>query len=240
MTETSYSHPDLKKVIEVIGNDNCVDCGSDNPQYACLLNSVLLCFNCAEFHKSFDSHISSVSSLINDSWSPEELTILKLGGNSRFLKNLCDYEIIEIKNPYCLSAEKSRQKYCFIATEYYRNLISSEVNNSDKPDKPSLEEGKLLLDIPDSEVKETGDVAESQQSMEPKDEKLGQKVKNMAASAYKRSKKALSSTGKKINNSELTQKLKIKSKVVVVKLGNAGEYLSDKASNFGVSQALTN
>lgn len=238
MSEISYSHPDLKKVLEVIGNDNCVDCGSENPQYACLLNSVLLCFNCAGFHKSFDSQISAISSLITDTWSSIDIMTLKVGGNLRFLKNLCEYEIIEINNPYSLSAEKSRQKYCFIAAEYYRSLIASEINNTEKPEKPSMEEGKLLLDINDSEVKESSEVAESQQSMEPKDKKLGEKVKKMASSAYKRSKKALSSTGKKINNSEITQKLKTKSKVVVGKIGNAGEYLSDKASKIAVSKII--
>lgn len=232
MSVVSYSHPGLRKVVEVLGNDNCVDCGSENPQYACLLNAVLLCFNCAGFHRSFGNHISVVKSLIADAWVDKEISILKVGGNLRFLKNLSEYNLIDIDNPFTISPEKSREKYLFVASDYYRNLIDTEANHGSRPLKPDLEEGKLFMEG----EKREGEVVESQQPIDNKEnQKLTQKVKAIAGNAYTKSKHAVKSTAHKINNSELTKKIKTKGNLAVNKVGNAGFYISNKASNIAVS-----
>lgn len=66
------------------GNTCCVDCDSEDPDWASLGFGVLICLQCAGNHRSLGVHISLVRSLNLDSWSPSQLSNLKSGGNDTF------------------------------------------------------------------------------------------------------------------------------------------------------------
>ena len=74
----------LKSITAHPLNTVCADCGVANTEWASLGFGILVCLKCAGFHRSLGTHITSVRAVKLDSWSPEQVRILKLGGNAEF------------------------------------------------------------------------------------------------------------------------------------------------------------
>ena len=70
------------------GNKKCVDCGAHNPIWASLSYGSYFCLECSGIHRSLGVHISFVRSLNMDSWSPEQQTKMRLGGNTAFATHM--------------------------------------------------------------------------------------------------------------------------------------------------------
>lgn len=78
--------PAIEVAIRLLpGNDRCVDCKAVCPQWAGVSFGVLLCLVCAGKHRSLGVHTSFVKSLVMDSWSMNEVRLLKAGGNAKWL-----------------------------------------------------------------------------------------------------------------------------------------------------------
>ena len=141
-----YSHPDIPEILSLPGNSKCCDCNVEKPKWASLNNGIFLCLKCAGVHRSLGVDISKIRSLQIDSWTDKQILYLSKGGNDKFLKNLSDFQI-EPNAPTDL-------KYKSKASDYYRKVLNNEVEKSSDKDykeieliKPSLEEGKEILDI---------------------------------------------------------------------------------------------
>ena len=141
-----YSHPDIPEILSLPGNSKCCDCNAEKPKWASLNNGIFLCLKCAGVHRSLGVDISTILSLQIDSWTDKQILYLSKGGNDKFVKNLSDFQI-EANAPIDL-------KYKSKASDYYRKLLKNEVEKSLDKDykeieiiKPSLEEGKEILDI---------------------------------------------------------------------------------------------
>ena len=141
-----YSHPDIPEILSLPGNSNCCDCNSVNPKWASLNNGVFLCLKCAGIHRSLGVDISTIRSLQIDSWTDKQILYLSKGGNDKFKKNLSDYQIPP--------DSQTDLKYKSKASDYYRKVLKNEVEKSSNKDykeeeiiKPSLEEGKEMIDI---------------------------------------------------------------------------------------------
>ena len=141
-----YSHPDIPEILSLPGNSNCCDCNSLNPKWASLNNGVFLCLKCAGVHRSLGVDISTIRSLQIDSWTDKQILYLSKGGNDKFKKNLSDYQIPP--------DSQTDLKYKSKASDYYRKVLKNEVEKSSNKDykeeeiiKPSLEEGKEMIDI---------------------------------------------------------------------------------------------
>lgn len=52
----------LADLLVLPGNKFCADCGEDNPLWASVNNSVLVCFQCAGIHRSLGADVSQVKS----------------------------------------------------------------------------------------------------------------------------------------------------------------------------------
>lgn len=135
----------IKSILKSKGNDKCIDCGSEDPQFTSINNAVFICFNCELIHKSLGSEISETKNISN--LTDSETEILSNGGNERFLNNLISYLIVKNNNHLSLDEKKIKVKYVYKASDYYRKLIKYEMNieKLDEPDKPSLKEGKEVL-----------------------------------------------------------------------------------------------
>jgi Arf-GAP with coiled-coil, ANK repeat and PH domain-containing protein len=48
----------------VVGNNNCADCGSAEPDWASLNLGVLLCIECSGVHRNLGVHISKVNIIL--------------------------------------------------------------------------------------------------------------------------------------------------------------------------------
>jgi len=118
-------------------NRQCFDCGSQVPSYASLNNGVVVCDNCAQLHKSFGNQISFLKSLVNDTWTDEEIMYLQVSGNKGFAALMKEYSI-----PTNLSVD---YKYSVMAADYYRKSLFCELNNKDRPVKPDIKTGQKLI-----------------------------------------------------------------------------------------------
>ncbi|MEN2498080.1 MAG: Zn finger-containing GTPase- Activating Protein for ARF [Marteilia pararefringens] len=78
---------DLRQKIQKIeGNSKCVDCGSDFPTWASLTFGILICYNCAGFHRGLGVNHSFVKSLNLDFWDRKSIDYMLDNGNDKFIK----------------------------------------------------------------------------------------------------------------------------------------------------------
>lgn len=137
---------EVNDITKLEGNNKCIDCSSENPTFASTNNAVFLCSNCANVHKNLGANISTVKSLTNDVFTPEEISVLKIGGNTRFSNFIKEYGIKEEQN--------KEFKYHLKLAEYYRLLLIAEANKENNPNqyeyllnnRPSAEIGLQLME----------------------------------------------------------------------------------------------
>ena len=142
----AFPNNEVSEIIKLEGNNKCMDCSAENPTFVSVNNAVFLCQNCANIHKNLGPNISMVKSLTNDQFTPEELAILKLGGNTRFSNFITEYGIKEEQN--------KEFKYHLKLAEYYRFLLLAEANREKNPNqyeyminnRPSAEIGLQLME----------------------------------------------------------------------------------------------
>ncbi|MEQ2316069.1 hypothetical protein AMECASPLE_028927 [Ameca splendens] len=63
------------------GNQQCCDCGEEDPRWASVNLGVTVCIECSGIHRSLGVHLSKIRSLTLDSWEAEQLKLLCVLGN---------------------------------------------------------------------------------------------------------------------------------------------------------------
>ncbi|OEU23114.1 Arf GTPase activating protein, partial [Fragilariopsis cylindrus CCMP1102] len=75
---------DLKEIRSLPGNDKCFDCGEiGNASWASVSFGTLFCIECSGKHRALGVHIDFVRSLTLDSWKPEQIKLMRSGGNMK-------------------------------------------------------------------------------------------------------------------------------------------------------------
>ncbi len=197
----------LKAILKSKGNDKCIDCGTEDPQFISINNGVFICFNCASVHKTIGEEISKLQNISED-LDEAELNLLYNGGNDRFIQNLISFELAKDNNHLSLNENKIKQKYLYKASDFYRRLLEAEVNNQELPERPDNKIGKQAIDGYEiGKEKEKGVFS-----------KIGGFISSKASKAKE-----------KIEKLEIKDKLKTAGNKTVNAMKDAGAYIKEKA-----------
>jgi Putative GTPase activating protein for Arf len=102
-------------------NSHCFDCKRAGAQWASVNNAIFLCFDCSSQHRGLGVQSSFVRSTTMDSWTPQQLTIMSIGGNRRLKEFMEVYMIQPDLNIYT--------KYNCQGLQYYREILKNEADN---------------------------------------------------------------------------------------------------------------
>nr|XP_006007159.1 PREDICTED: arf-GAP with GTPase, ANK repeat and PH domain-containing protein 1-like [Latimeria chalumnae] len=72
----------IQSIRNVRGNSFCVDCESQNPDWASLNLGALICIECSGIHRNLGTHLSRVRSLDLDDWPVELIMVMTAIGNA--------------------------------------------------------------------------------------------------------------------------------------------------------------
>jgi len=116
---------DRAMITSMPGNNVCADCPTPKPDWASVSMGTLICLDCSGKHRSLGVHISFVRSVAMDSWTPQQLQIMKRGGN-----NAC--------NAYLASKGLSKstpikQKYESDAAQLYKEVLKARAEGRPEP-----------------------------------------------------------------------------------------------------------
>uniref|UniRef100_A0AAY4CTF5 ArfGAP with SH3 domain, ankyrin repeat and PH domain 2 n=1 Tax=Denticeps clupeoides TaxID=299321 RepID=A0AAY4CTF5_9TELE len=74
----------VEEVKKMSGNDECCDCGADDPTWLSTNLGVLICIECSGIHREMGVHYSRIQSLTLDVLGTSELLLAKNVGNATF------------------------------------------------------------------------------------------------------------------------------------------------------------
>lgn len=119
-------------------NQVCIDFGTEMAQWASVTHGCYISLEASGVHRSLGVHISFVRSTTMDSWKPQQLRAMELGGNARLNKFFREHGVAD-DLPIA-------QKYNTRAADWYRRNLKSEIEGQEPP--PPLEKGTghLLVD----------------------------------------------------------------------------------------------
>ncbi|KIY49851.1 ArfGap-domain-containing protein [Fistulina hepatica ATCC 64428] len=106
------------------GNDICADCKSRNPRWASYSLGIFLCVNCASIHRKMGTHISKVKSLTMDSWTKEQVDVMRENGNVKSNRYYNADETRHPPPPNLMDGERDSEMEQYIRSKYqYRRFV---------------------------------------------------------------------------------------------------------------------
>eukprot|EP00347_Sterkiella_histriomuscorum_P003704 403363264 len=106
-------------------------------QFASVSHGIFICEDCSQYHLQLGEQFTTVRPIASDFWSPQQIEILKFGGNEKFRQFLGSYEIAEFA---------IQEKYRTLATKYYSmKLECLSKHQTPNLEAPSIDEGKAFI-----------------------------------------------------------------------------------------------
>ncbi|PGH17831.1 hypothetical protein AJ80_04654 [Polytolypa hystricis UAMH7299] len=115
------------------GNDRCADCQARNPGWASWNLGIFLCMRCAALHRKLGTHISKVKSLSMDSWTSDQVNIMKKNGNNAVNKV---YNPRNVKPPIPIDVDEADSAM----ERFIRQKYEARVLEDGRPKPPSRQD----------------------------------------------------------------------------------------------------
>eukprot|EP01038_Epipyxis_sp_PR26KG_P007903 gene7903-10728_t len=109
----------LNEIHAYAGNQKCCDCSSLDTDWASVSHGTLICLDCAGKHRSLGVHVSFVRSIRMDSWSIQQIEMMRQGGNDQIRKFFAK---LEIEN------SPIQILYCTKGANHYRERLKERVD----------------------------------------------------------------------------------------------------------------
>ncbi|KAK6529716.1 hypothetical protein TWF281_008879 [Arthrobotrys megalospora] len=129
-------------IAKVPGNNQCADCRARNPGWASWSLGIFLCLRCAAIHRKLGTHISKVKSISLDTWTNEQVDLMKRTGN---VTSNATWNPDPLKHPAPVDLEDSES----IMERYIRDKYEHGKFRRDR--QQSQDSGRLLT--PSSGIK---------------------------------------------------------------------------------------
>lgn len=133
-------------------NQTCIDYGTEDPQWASISHGCYVSLEASGVHRSLGVHVSFVRSTTMDSWKPNQLKLMELGGNAK-LKAFFQEHGIPDNTPI-------QDKYNTRAAEWYRRNLRALADGLEQPAPLPAGTGALPLNEPTTSAPATGSFPE--------------------------------------------------------------------------------
>ena len=194
-------------------NIHCLECNSEKINYISITFAIFICDKCYKNYNNFKKQQSIKK--INDEFNQYEITLIKKGGNERFLNLMKEYSI-------SLTEPSIEFKYLTNISKYYIKLLKAETDKEEKKidsdeeynniinDKPSLEDGKELDVDEDDDDDDDGELEKFEKKLYGKEEeekiKINQEENNKEENKKEENKKEENKNEIKIEEVEIKDK----------------------------------
>jgi len=105
------------------GNNLCVDCAARSPQWASVSFGIFMCLECSGQHRSLGVHISFVRSVTMDSWTADQIKLMRMSGNEKFNNFLAQYDALAKQG----GRTNINNKYNSPAASLYKDRLEAEL-----------------------------------------------------------------------------------------------------------------
>lgn len=128
----SDNKDELRRIARRPDNKTCADCGAKNPTWASVTYGIWICLECAGKHRGMGVHVSFVRSLDLDSWTEEQINVMKCGGNKKARDYFKSIGIDSLPASTKYKSRGARQYAAQLYAEAGAKLPGD--HNSDEPD----------------------------------------------------------------------------------------------------------
>ena len=124
---------DWKVVQQLPGNQKCMECSEENPDWASSKLGIVLCLQCAGIHRGLGTHLSFVRSVTMDSWTPDQIKAMKVGGNDVCRQFLQKHGGMTENDATLPLPQRIRNTYDSPSAELYRQVLKARVQGTPEP-----------------------------------------------------------------------------------------------------------